>query len=306
MVETMVGRVSGGHSRDRTPSTTESISPTLRAYVRRGKSQSGSENAPLSTAQSESAESEGRFLDAAGIFLGSVATHVARMGQPGGRILETSIRVHTLEHNWRSPMLRRRSARSRLVGLIGIGFAATVVILLVTVSLTTGAPQVIRPAIVSSTSTCHATINQVSGLSDLNLSHTIVIIGTCFGSDPTYVNVSSFNFYTGMDTQNCGSGPSPPTMSIGEWGAPGNDHWSAGRFVATDGQCLWGDGIGLFYKTWTPTKIVIEGFGNALGTATQNPGAPYQMTPHAECSVYIRNPANEKNPANYTMPRGTC
>jgi hypothetical protein len=187
-----------------------------------------------------------------------------------------------------------------------VGLAATAVVLLVTVSLASASSQVTRPDSVVATPKCHATINQVSGLSIKNLSAKIVIIGTCFGSHPTYVEVSSFNIYTGEDTQNCGTGPTPPTMSIGEWGSSGSGDWSAGRFIATDGACPWGDGIGLFYKSWTPTKIVILGFGNALGTSKQNPGAPEQMVPGAECSVYVHNPANEKTPANYTMPRGTC
>lgn len=202
--------------------------------------------------------------------------------------------------------MRRGSSGSRSYRVAGIGAGLGIVLLLVTIGSAAGAGTINEPPVAVATSTCHATINQVSGITQRNLSHRIVIIGTCFGKNPTYVNVSTFTSYTGKDTQNCGSGRSPPTMSIGEWGSSESGDWSAGRFVATGGQCLYGDGIGLFYVSWTPTKIVIDGFGDALGTATQNPGAPNQMAPHAECSVYLRNPANEATPANYTMPRGTC
>ncbi len=202
--------------------------------------------------------------------------------------------------------MRQGSTGSSRYRAAGIGVGLGTVLLLVTVGAAAGASATLPPAMAVAASTCHATINQVSGLTQRNLSHRIVIIGTCFGKDPKYVDVSTFGPYTGKDTQNCGSGKSPPTMSIGEWGSSGSGDWSAGRFVATAGQCQYGDGIGLFYVSWTPTKIVIDGFGDAIGTATQNPGAPYQMAPHAECSVYLRNPANVATPANYTMPQGTC
>ncbi len=203
-------------------------------------------------------------------------------------------------------MLHHMPGPRVLIRVVGVGLVASAVILLAAATISSGTILSAQPGAAVLTPKCHATINQVTGLSIHNLSRTIVIIGTCFGKDPTYVEVSSFNIYTGLDTQNCGTGPTPPTMSIGEWGSSGNGDWSAGRFVATDGNCYYGDGIGLFYYSWSPTKIVIKGFGDALGTATQNPGAQEQMVPHAQCSVYIRNPANVETPANYTMPRGTC
>jgi hypothetical protein len=200
-----------------------------------------------------------------------------------------------------------KSGSMKALGISGIGLATAAVALLLLVSPAAATGTVVLPTgVLASGSGCHAAINQVSGLSDRNLTHRIVIIGTCFGRHPDYVNVSTFNSYTGMDTKNCGNGTSPPTLAISEWASSGTGDWSAGRFVATNGACPWGDAIGLFYSSWSPTKIVIMGFGNALGTATQNAGAPYQMAPHAECSVYIHNPANEVTAANYTMPRGTC
>lgn len=192
------------------------------------------------------------------------------------------------------------------LGTFGMVLGSMAVALLLTASPTLGASSGVQPGPLAPGSTCQATINQVTGLSDRNLSHRIVIIGTWFGRHPSYVNVSSFNVYTGVDTQNCGTGRSPPTLSINEWASSGTGDWAAGRFVATSGSCLYGDGIGLFYSSWSPTRIVIMGFGNALGTATQNSGARYQMAAHAECSVHIHNPANEPTAANYTMPRGTC
>jgi hypothetical protein len=199
--------------------------------------------------------------------------------------------------------------RLRKRGFLGIGFAATAL-----AALLMFAPGAVLGVGLSSdgspglSSTCHATITQVSGLTIKNIYHRIVIIGTCFGTHPTLVPVSSFAPFNGTDTKNCGNGKAPPTMSIGEWGSKSSvGDWSAGRMVESGGDCSYGDSIGLTYTSWSETKIVIgHGFGNALGTSTQNIGAPYQMTPHAQCSVYFRNPANTANPANYTLPRGTC
>jgi hypothetical protein len=219
-------------------------------------------------------------------------------------IFQRSISVEALAVA--TSMSRLRSQRSNWIPVLGAGLVVSAFVILSTVGLSAGASPAVALAALVQKPTCQATINQVSGLSIRNLSRTIVIIGTCFGSHPTYVNVSSFNVYTGKDTQNCGTGPTPPTMSIGEWASSGTGDWSAGRFIATGSNCFYGDGIGLFYKSWSSTKIVIDGFGNALGTTTQNSGAPYQMAPHAECSVYVHNPANEPTPANYTMPKGTC
>jgi hypothetical protein len=200
-----------------------------------------------------------------------------------------------------------RTVREKRAAMCAAGLAVASVALLVVLSPAAANGAVVIPSLSPApTSTCHATITQVSGLTERNLSRTIVIHGSCFGSHPTYVNVSSYAPYTGLVTQNCGTTRSPPTLSISEWGSSGTGDWSAGRFIATNGSCPWGDSIGLFYTTWTATLIVIHGFGSALGTATQNSGAPWQMTPHAECSVYLHNPANEKTPANYTMPTGTC
>ena len=192
---------------------------------------------------------------------------------------------------------------------MGIGFATTAIALLLLLgpgaalagmASSSGSPS---PA-----TTCHAKITSVTGLTHKDLYHWIVITGSCFGTHPTYVRVSSFAPYNGTDTQNCGTGKSPPTLSIAEWGSRSSSgDWSAGRFVATDGACPWGDSIGLIYTIWTSTLIVIgHGFGNALGTAMQNSGAPWQMTPHTPCAVLIRNPANTQSPANFTLPRGTC
>ncbi len=190
---------------------------------------------------------------------------------------------------------------------VGVGATAIALLLIVGPAAPMGAAS-FNSGSTSSSSACHAKITSVTGITRKDLYHWIVITGSCFGSHPTYVKVSSFAPYNGTDTQNCGTGRSPPTLSIGEWGSKSSSgDWSAGRFVATDGACSWGDAIGLTYTIWTSTLIVIgHGFGNALGTATQNSGAPWQMTPHTQCSVYIRNPANEKAPANFTLPMGTC
>ncbi|MGA7846619.1 MAG: hypothetical protein WCB18_05990 [Thermoplasmata archaeon] len=155
---------------------------------------------------------------------------------------------------------------------------------------------------------CQAKITSVIGVTEDNLYDRIVIEGSCFGSNPTYVPVSSFAPYNGTDTQNCGAGLAPPTMSISEWGSnSGSGDWSAGRFISSNDGCPWGDSIGLTYTSWTPTMIVIgHGFGNALGTATQNIGAPWQMNPDSQCAVILHNPANTDTPANFTLPSGSC
>jgi hypothetical protein len=193
--------------------------------------------------------------------------------------------------------------------VLGVGLAAAAVALVLMVGPVTGfgAATSISGSFGSS-SPCHARITSVTGLTHRNLYHRIVIKGTCFGTHPTYVNVSTFAPYNGTDTQNCGTGKAPPTLSISEWGSKlSSGDWSAGRFVLTDGACPWGDSIGLTLLSWTSTMIVIgHGFGNALGTSTQNSGAPWQMTPHTPCAVHIFNPANETTPANFTLPLGTC
>jgi hypothetical protein len=192
---------------------------------------------------------------------------------------------------------------------LGVGLAATALILLLILGPTGAyASATTTSDFVSSSSACHAAITSVTGVTDRNLYHRIIIRGTCFGTHPTYVNVSTFAPYNGTDTQNCGSGRAPPTLAIDEWGSTlAAGDWSAGRFISTSGACAWGDSIGLTFTSWSNLRIVIDhGFGNALGTSKQNDGAPWQMTPNTPCAVKVFNPANTTTPANFTLPLGSC
>jgi len=206
--------------------------------------------------------------------------------------------------------MRQSGQRSGPKGLrLGMWTAATALTLFVLLAPAAawGAPSSSSPSSGPSLA-CHARITSVSGVSVRDLYHRIVVRGFCFGSHADLVKVSNFAPYNGTDTKNCGTGKSPPTFAITEWSSTSSHgNWSAGRFIATGGACPWGDSIGMTFSNWTPTMIVIaHGFGDALGTATQNSGAPWQMTPNTWCAVHVYNPANTLTPANFTLPLGSC
>jgi hypothetical protein len=207
----------------------------------------------------------------------------------------TTKRVGTRDERAHRAGLRR----ARLVGLGATLLMAGVI--LGAVPAFAGASSV-APA----KSGCSAKITSVTGLTIKNLYSTITISGSCFGNRPHYVAVSSFNSaYNGTDTRYCGTGKAP-TMHIIEWGSSSAAGvWSAGRDYGTGGRCTSPNSIGLHYKSWSSSKIVIAGFGNALGTSTQNSGAPYTMTANTPCAVVVFNPPSSTG-ANYTMPSGTC
>lgn len=153
-------------------------------------------------------------------------------------------------------------------------------------------------------STCSAKITSVKGLSIKNLAATITIKGSCLGKNPTYVQVSSFysSTATGEDSENCGTG-SAPDLHIIEWGSSSaSGDWSAGRISGSGGTCLYYNAIGLFYSSWSNSKIVIKGFGNQLSTGTST---SWLMTPSTPCAVVLFNPPSGTG-YNYTMPAGTC
>jgi hypothetical protein len=196
------------------------------------------------------------------------------------------------------------------IGALALGLtAAAVVLMFVLAPLNSaGASAQSTPLVLASS--CSAHITSVTGLTVKNIYHKITILGTCFGKHPTYVDVSTFSIYTGMDTQNCGLSTAP-VLHIGEWGAKtSRGDWASGRILGSGGVCSGGDAIGLFFTKWTPTEIVIaHGFGDALGTSTQNTGAPWLMMHGAQCAVYVINPPGAGTNGigyNYTMPSGTC
>jgi hypothetical protein len=188
-----------------------------------------------------------------------------------------------------------------------LGFAIAVAALLLAVGPSIGVSGATTPNPTTASSHCQPSITSVSGLSVNNLYHRIVIRGSCLGKNPTYLPVSFWTPYNGSDSLNCGTGPQP-SLRVAEWGSSVSwGDWSAGRVVGTGGTCTGGDAIGLTYSSWTPTKIVIgHGFGDALGSSTQNSGAPWLMTPNTPCAVGVFNPGSATTFANFTLPLGTC
>jgi hypothetical protein len=147
------------------------------------------------------------------------------------------------------------------------------------------------------TASCSAHISHVSAISATKLSKTITIKGTCFGTGPSYISLSPYG-YTGQDTYNCGTG-SAPAMHIVDY-AGGSSDWSAGREWGTNGTCMNLNLIGLNYKSWSNTKIVISGFGNALGTCSSS--ATWKICANQHISVNIFNPpVTSGYGANYTV-----
>jgi probable HAF family extracellular repeat protein len=88
-------------------------------------------------------------------------------------------------------------------------------------------------------------------------SQTITISGTGFGNTPPQTITLGDG---SVDTLGCDT--TTPSLVISDSGA-GKDAWAAGRQ-----SCSNTDAIGVYLVSWTNSKIVLSGFGSALGTTS--------------------------------------
>ena len=144
--------------------------------------------------------------------------------------------------------------RYRLVLILAVFFACLLAVLPATVTVfgnsqsksllssDAAAPASDGPPVITSVSPITADINQ-----------TITITGSGFGTNPRIAAVGDGS----VDTIACNTTTS--SLDIHDNGANA-DSWYAGRTV-----CGYPDGIGIYIVSWTDTRIVLGGFGAALG-----------------------------------------
>jgi|SRR5579864_612675 len=118
-------------------------------------------------------------------------------------------------------------------------------------------------------------------------SQAIVITGAGFGA--TFPGTQPIGDGS-VDTLGCDT--TLPSMAIRDGGS-GSDSWAAGRE-----NCTNFDEIGLQIQSWSDTKIVLSGFGSALGT----PGKPgtWNIAPGDPLVVVVFGP-NNSGQATYNL-----